>query len=283
MKQNSSVAITGIDGAGKSTISAKISKALKTRNIQDSLVMHCPVFHETPNAPLSELSRDLDAFSTIADELKSVELKAVAQFIQTTLFGYVKDNLAETFQPDLLIHERHAVIDCYAYGRFYAELMASPPDQKQFEAALIRRLEMFRPGAWQSILNWIDKIGEGYDSELSLWNFHHHIKQIFSLKGTALMQALEQTTNGTLPDVLIILDANPDLAAKRIELRDDGKEEFHEQNDMLQEIRHRYFEAVDLIKKEYPDVRTFIVSMNDQTSVDETVKTVTEYISNLVN
>ena len=283
MKQNSSVAITGIDGAGKSTISAKISKALEKRGIRDSLVMCCPVFHETPNAPLRELSRDLEAFSAIADELKSVELKAVAQFIQTTLFGYVKNNLSETFQPDLMIHERHAVIDCYAYGRFYAELMASPPDQKQFEAALIRRLEQFRPGAWQSILNWIDIIGQGYESELSLWNFHHHIKKIFSLKGAALIQALKNTTKGSLPDVLIILDANPDLAAKRIEQRDDGKEEFHEQNDMLQEIRNRYFEAVDLIKKEYPAVKTCIVSMNDQTSVDETVTTVTDYISSRIN
>lgn len=283
MKKKSSVAITGIDGAGKSTVSAKIREALKSKGISDSLVMRCPVFHETPNAPLAELSRDLDAFSSIADELKSVELKAIAQFIQTTLFGYVKNNLTETFGPDLLIHERHAVIDCYAYGRFYAELMDSPPDQKQYEASLIRRLERFRPGAWQSIQGWIALIGKSWSSELSLWNFHDHIKNLFSLEGKALIEALTKTTKSTLPEILIILDANPELASNRIEKRDDGKEEFHEQSDMLREIRNRYFEITTLIKTEYPSVKTCIVSMDDQTAVEETVQTVTDYITGSVN
>ncbi len=280
MNKSCSVAITGIDGSGKSTLSEKIQASLKHCGHEETCVIRCPVFHETPNAPLSVLSQDLDAFSTIADTIKNVELKAIAQFIQLTLFGPVTDCLTNTFQPGLVIHERHAVVDCYAYGKFYETLMKIPPDQSTFESSLKKQLELYRPGAWKSILNWIDLFAERTGLSLSLWNAHHHIKDIFSKNGRALIQALETITGASLPDVLVILDADPDLAEKRIDTRNNGKEEFHEQSSHLSEIRNRYFDLMDLLKNDYPELKTTVVKMNDSKGINDTVDEITRYICN---
>jgi thymidylate kinase len=277
MKRPESIAITGIDGSGKSTISRKIIN-MKPELKNEIQVLTCPIFHETPNAPLADISRQLDCMSRAADELGNYELKAIAQYVQTTLFGFVEDFLINTFDPLLMINERHPVIDFLAYGHFYHKLMQKPLDKKEFEIPLKKKLEKFEKEAYESIIGWIKTLGKKHNKELTLWNIDKHIMEIFDKKGKEFIETVKEHTGAQLPDTVIILEVNPGLATERIKNRDNDHKELHEQNDMLEMIRQKYYEAVEFLNKEYPEVKTHIVDMNDSTSIDQTLEEVMGHI-----
>jgi len=129
------IAIVGIDGSGKTTVIRRMLERLPSRWDVVGLI-NCPDYHEIPNAPLAQLSRDLDAFSQIADGLGDFQLKGVALYLQMTLYGPLSRFVVDTFHPRLLLSARHAVFDSLAYGSLYANIMKKPLDRARHEAAL---------------------------------------------------------------------------------------------------------------------------------------------------
>lgn len=270
------IAITGIDGAGKSTLTRRIIEIFPEK---DALVLRCPRFHETPNAPLSDLSKDLDALSQVADTLESFHLKAIAQFIQISLFGPVESFLINTFKPALLINERHPIIDAFAYGYFYISKMNGKISQKQLEAPLINHLDKIRPGAVQSIEKWLNLTNRSQEKNLTLWNYQDYLAKTFSLKEKTLVKAIAAHTRAALPDILFLIDIKGDDAKSRVSGREDTPVEMHEQSDMLSQIRTLYVEAIDFFVRTYPEMETRIITSDTSKSIDQTIDEIMRNIS----
>lgn len=271
------IAITGIDGSGKSTVTRHLLSKLPAFD-EETVVIRCPTFHEIPNAPFSSLSKDLDALSKTGDLLESFELKAMAQFIQISLFGPVERFMVRGFSPKLIINERHPIIDAYAYGYFYLGQIGHLPNQKKMEPLLIETLEGIREGAYTSIEKWLVLEGKRLGMDLSLWNYQEYLLNVFSLKKTALVRAVKTHTRGHLPDMLLFLDVGEEVAVSRVEKREEPHTEMHEKSDMLRQIRHLYFDALDFFSSSYPEMETRIITLTKDTNIDKTIDEIVKYI-----
>ncbi len=273
MKDNiRTIAVTGIDGSGKSTLTKRVCEMFSGTSENDVIVMNCPGYHDTPNAPLSELSQQLDAFTKTADMLGSFELKAISLFFQISLFGNVENFLKETFQPSVLLNERHAVVDCLSYGNFYQKLLQKPLDREKLEGPLKDALEAYKPGTYNDIINWVSVLSKRTGLDFTLWkNIDKHILNTFQLKGKDLVNNLEAQFLTTLPDVILLLDVSGDMANSRVDNRDDETRELHEQAHMLEALRQEYFRVIKMINTEYPEIETHIIKSGDESSIQKSL------------
>ncbi len=273
MKNNiKTIAVTGIDGSGKSTLTKRVYDMFSKSSDNDVIVMNCPGYHNTPNAPLSDLSLQLDAFTKAADMLGSFELKAISLFFQISLFGNVEKFLRETFQPSVLLNERHAIVDCLSYGNFYQKLLQNPLDREKLEEPLKEALEAYKPGTYNDIINWVSVLSKRSGMDFTLWHgIDKHILETFRLEGKALVEALEGQFLTTLPDVILILDVPGVMANSRVDERDEEHKELHEQAHMLEALRQEYFRVIKMINEEYPEVETHIIKSGDETSIQSSL------------
>jgi thymidylate kinase len=269
------IAIVGIDGSGKSTITKRLFEMFSGSGY-DAIVMNCPSYHNTPNAPLADLSELLEAFTKIADNLGSFQLKGVSIFLQATLFGPIEKFLIETFQPKLLISERHAIVDAISYGAFYQNLMRQKMDREQLEGPLRDALEKFQNGAYRSLLNWVEHLCKRLGHSISLWEIDRHILEIFSKEGIELVDQLKNHFLTTLPDTVIMLDVKGEKAYSRVTEREDQHKELHEQSEMLEQIRQSYFNVFRFLNENYPGITTHIIETGDQNTIDAVLRQVIE-------
>lgn len=275
-KKTKRITVTGIDGSGKSTITGRLIDFLKETGNSDIIVMNCPAYHHTKNAPFSELSQELEAFTQIADKLKSFELKAVSLYLQITLFGLVEKCLVDMFQPQVLINERHAIIDVLSYGQFYKYLLQKPMDRASLEKPLMDMLEAYKPGTVRSINRWVHRLAKKSGREFSLWDMESYILEPFQKEGRHLVNALCSQFETSLPDMVILLDIEGEKASGRIEKREDEHVELHEQTEILEMLRKEYFNVISLLNKEFPEVVTYVVDTDGKKGIDETLKKVHE-------
>lgn len=218
------IAVVGIDGCGKSTLVRKLLTP-------GTMTMTCPLYHDTPNAPLAELSRQLDVFSRAADQLGSFELKATALYLQMTLYGPVERFLVETFRPEVLISERHALIDSLAYGPFYLQMLKKAPDRK-LEPALREKID------YDPVAKWAERCGT------PLWDTAMAVRDVF-LSPDAI-HGLAQAYQTGLPEVVCFLDIDPEVAIERIKHREE--KELHEKVEVLAQLRQSYLQVMDFLR-----------------------------------
>ncbi len=279
MKKNTrTITVTGIDGSGKSTLTKRVVDMFSGETGNDVIVMNCPGYHNTPNAPLSELSLQLDAFTKAADMLGSFELKAISLFFQISLFGNVESFLKETFQPAVLLNERHAVFDCLSYGNFYQKMLQKPLDRNALEAPLKEALEAHKPGTYNDILNWTSILSKRTGLPFTLWeNIDKHVIETFQLSGKALVENLQKQFLTTLPDVILLLDVPGVMANSRVDDRGEETRELHEQAHMLEALRQEYFKAIELVNTEYPEIETHIIESGDETSIQNSLNSLLDH------
>lgn len=264
------IAIVGIDGSGKTTVIRRMLERLPSRWDVVGLI-NCPDYHEIPNAPLAQLSRDLDAFSQIADGLGDFQLKGVALYLQMTLYGPLSRFVVDTFHPRLLLSARHAVFDSLAYGSLYANIMKKPLDRARHEAALSERMEQYRAGSYDALLQWSAHIARRAGCDEEFWRLDRHVLEVFSNSGRELVTVLEREYQTTLPDAVIFMDTPAETAQARIEGRQEKTQELHERSDMLAMIRRNYLDALSLLHVAYPDIETHVVNTGDGGGIDHTV------------
>ena len=276
MKKPYRIAIEGIDGSGKSTIIRRMMELIPDHN-KEMLVMKCPGYHETPNAPLQELSSTLYDFSMAADELNCYECKAMALFLQMTLFGSLEHFFSETLKPDILVFERHSIISGLAYGPFYAQAINPPVDQATFEPLLKKRLPAFANGDFEQVFRWIRLESVRLKRPLSFWEYDRYFKEVFSQGGESMVEAMEKWYNTTLPDAVILLDLPAATASARVQEREDGGTiELHEASDTLSLLRERYFKTLNFLNKAYPHIKTHVVQAGETKDADEILSAIIE-------
>lgn len=267
------IAIVGIDGSGKTTVIRRMLEKLPARWDVVSLI-NCPDYHEIPNAPLAQLSRDLDAFSQISDGLGDFQLKGVALYLQMMLYGPVARFIVETFRPRILLSARHAVFDALAYGVLYREIMKKPLDRARHETALRERMERHRAGSYEALLAWNALAARRDGRDEDFWSFDRHVLDVFSRTGRDLVDALVKDYRTGLPDTVIFMDTPADTAHTRIEGRKEKEKELHESSDMLAVIRGNYLKALDFLNADYPEITTHIVRSGDSGGIDKSVEEV---------
>src|SRR5437879_13914438 len=121
MEPTRRIAVVGIDGCGKSSVIARLGE-LAGDAPGSFRSITCPSFHDTPEAPLRELSRRMKAFSDATDVIGSLEAKVVALYLQMTLYGPIERFFLDTFRPSVLVCERHPIVESFVYGPFYVHL-----------------------------------------------------------------------------------------------------------------------------------------------------------------
>jgi thymidylate kinase len=233
------IAVVGIDGSGKSVLVQRLRRryALAPGRL---IAFNCPSYHDTPDAPLAELSRQLKALSDLADELRSFELKLAALYLRMTLYGPVERFFTATFAPEHVITDRHPLIDTLVYVPLYKRKVAAVLDGAALEPVLRERLA---PGAYDAARAWHDIENRRLGRDADFWAVAVDIVDTFARPPEAMLAEFSERYDTTLPDVVVLLDVDPEEAARRSAGRDGGAGELHEDEQALAVLRDTY-EAV---------------------------------------
>ncbi|ADG97815.1 hypothetical protein Srot_1350 [Segniliparus rotundus DSM 44985] len=261
------VTVVGVDGCGKSSFIQRLRET--TFADMDVASITCPDFHDTRNAPLQALSRQLKAFSDGADVIGRPAAKASALYLQMTLYGPVEQFFIQSYSPDMLVCERHPVVESLVYGPLYVQLGSQQPMAADDETALRPLLDQHEPGTMDMILDWYRRHAARSGLPGGLWDVLRDVAELVGQGPEAAIQGFGARYQTTLPDDVLWLDAPPELAARRCAARSEsGQIEAHETPERLAFLRERYLAVRDLFEQRIPGTRFHVIETSDETSPD---------------
>ena len=265
------VTVVGIDGCGKSSIIAALREsAAETFRL---VTVTCPDFHDTPNAPLHRLSRQLKAFSDGADEVGSPVVKAVALYLQMTLFGPVERFFVTTYHPTVLVCERHPLIETMVYGPLYVRLGERGASDAAAQQAIRELLEQRNPGTLDTILAWHRAEAARLGTSGDMWALLGEIADVIGQGAAPAIAGFGDRYRTTLPDDVLWLDVPADQAEKRCAARSGtGALETHETTQHLAALRENYLRTRDDLADAFPQLRFHIVDTSDGVDLESSVR-----------
>jgi thymidylate kinase len=263
------VALVGIDGAGKTSI----ARRLRERAGLDGrlAVIHSLRPHENPDGPLHRLSRHLDALSEVADGLRSPHLKLAALYLQLCTYGPIERFYAETYAPEVLLSDRHPLIDTLVYLPVYGRA-ASAAERREPPADLRERLDAIDPDAHDSIVAWSDSLARRLGYETDLWSLGEEMLAMLSLPPDRLLDEFGGRFRTRLPDSVVLLELGVDEALGRSQARKRSAEQ-HESSAFLAMVSERYDQVLAELAGGSEPVAVERVE-NSAREIDETVEEV---------
>jgi thymidylate kinase len=266
------IALVGLDGCGKSSVITRMRDlAPATQGAFASIT--CPDFHHTPDAPLHRLALQLKAFSDGCDEIGCAEMKALSMYLQMTLYGPVERFILDTFAPDVLVCERHPLIETFVYGPLYVLLAGSHWDGSALESAITSVVDRWGAEVFRSVSRWhaseTARLGDG----LTLWQRFGDVASAVQARFTTAVADFGKRYRTTLPDAVIWLDVPPEQAADRCAGRHpSGLVETHETPGFLAILREGYLRFQENMAREFPNVPIHVVDNRDGVDVDSSVR-----------
>ncbi len=243
-KQIKHISIFGIDGSGKSSVVKKLM--LESQNKKSNFsVMTCPSYHETPNIKMKELSEALERMNQLGDEYSSFELKSVALYLQLTIYSYVKQNIMNNDKPEIIISERHPIIDFLVYGSYYVKYVKRNLENISLKAKLIKELK--NNNYWNIILQWFKKENERLNRRISIWEMPLYLRGLYDLDKPELIKTLSEHFKTDFPDIAVLIDINHNLANKHLAKRN-KKRELHEHTKSLEDLKNGYNTVFNFLK-----------------------------------
>lgn len=239
------LAIVGIDGTGKTSVVRRLRERLAVEG--EVATLHAPIFHEAPNAPLGQLSRQLHAVSHAADALALRELKAAMLYLQMTLYGVVERALVDAYAPRVLVSDRHALVDTLAYGPLYAGMLGAQLDGERVEPRLREQLAGGPPHALEATLAWHARVAARLGHRTSFWELPHEVATVVTRPQEQMLAELERRYETALPDAVVLLDLPPQEALRRSATRTTPSSELHEHAAALDGLRRIYAGALDAL------------------------------------
>jgi hypothetical protein len=258
------VAITGVDGTGKTTL----VRALAAAEEPGLVAFRAPQYHEHPAAPRAALARAIDAMSEHADASRQPALKAVALFMSMTLYGEVERQLETALAPVTLVGERQCYLDSLAYARFYRPLLARDLDEAALAGPLAASLG---DAGLAEVLAWAVQVArrDGAFSPDGLWRWPTAIAALFGLPTPALLTALEGVYAARWPDRVILLTLSEAALGRRLEAKwqqaGAPPRELHEQHGLLLALQAALAEVAAMAANLRPGLHVETLDVSEAT------------------
>jgi shikimate kinase len=243
------LSLLGIDGSGKSTVIRQLIR-LSSRYKNKYAAVSCTNFHDTPNVPLADFSRAFDAISQLADTLGLSELKYISLYLKMTLFGPIERFLIDSYRPLNLVTERNAIIDSLVYGGFYAGMKAPPLHKEELGQPIREAVEKNTPLSFDAVLHWLELENIRLNRSIDLWQLPDYMRRFYQKPLEELIGDLGLLFRTRLPDIVIYLDIDPEIAARRLSLREKQKE-LHEKSSGLAKLRDGYIKTLARLEGHY--------------------------------
>lgn len=260
------LAIFGIDGSGKSALAQELIR--QSSGSEAVQILTCPRYHHTPGAPFSDLSEIFEEMNSMGDRVTNLEWKAAAVYLQLTLYGRVKEGLLTKSGADILVSERHPLIDSLVYGPFFAQKIEKNLDLHTLENRFWPTLEGFRSGSRAQVENWLRGENERLGCVIEFAELPMMLKALYARDPGTLLNALSHHFGTGLPNVAILLDIEIDLALERIAKRS-GKAELHENRKSLESLRAGYERAFTWLAQAHPEVRVVRLKVAPEKAISE--------------
>ena len=215
------LAVIGIDGSGKSTLSRRVAMALSEGGticrVSDRLEFYengvCRTVHALPSERLRQ------ALGKYAKTAKSLQRYKVPKLAELLLRDHLLGEACRWHRPAVAVMDGSPLINLTAWARLYKEELFDP----RFSAAAIRILTgQDEPGATPPELE--------------------HLPELSALRRLRL-------THLNLPDAVVMLDVDPELCVRRIHER--GKRvQAHETEERLSKLREAYLMVCETVRTE---------------------------------
>lgn len=236
------IAITGIDGCGKSTV---IKELMHQQNPAVYQVFSCTNFHDTPNAPFAQLSKEMDTLSQYADQRNDPTIKYASLYLKMTLFGAIETFFTNYFCPKVLFTERHPLVGSLAYGNLYLQMNAQLNLKKH--SAWHPRLLKESQIPWTSILHWFELENKRLNRKLDIWDLPDYLIDIQRQETKNLLSSLEDLFRTSLPNKIIHFQISEEIAATRV--GQNKRKEIHESKNNLKYIHQAYLKALSRLNE----------------------------------
>jgi thymidylate kinase len=274
------LALVGIDGSGKTSVVARLRE--RTGGDGEVATINAPIYHESPNAPLQLLSRQMHAVSLAADALESRELKGAMLYLQMTLYGVVERCVIDAFAPRCIVSDRHALVDTLAYGPLYRGMLGAVLDGEQWDPRLREHLADAPPHSLDATLAWHEQLARRLGQTTGFWELPHEVGSVFERPPAEVLAEFSRRYGTELPDAVVLLDVDPAEALRRSATRTRSSSELHESAAILGRLRAIYAGALETLERDCPQVSVHRLEVTSLT-LDETLDAVLELLRGSVD
>ncbi len=188
---------------------------------------------------MHRLSRRLEAFSAVADELHSPELKLAALYLQLCTYGPIERFFCETYRPELVVSDRHPLIDTAVYLPLYGRAAAGRIDPPEPPPDLRQRLDAIDPEAHDAVVAWSDALARRLGYETDLWGLGVEMLAMLSRPPDEMLDDFAYRFRVALPEAVVLLEIEVEDALERSSARERSAEQ-HETSAFLALVRERY-------------------------------------------
>lgn len=217
------LAVLGIDGSGKSTLSRalsqKLSDAFRVCLISDNLEFYEDKRQKEVQHLVTERIRE--AIGRYAKTAKSLKHYKIPKMTELFLRDHLVGDVQRWYLPEIIVLDGCPLINLSAWIKLYKEEYF---DMKTCASAL-------------KILSGSSKVPKKGDP------LYTKFPELASLKRLKL-------THMKLPDAVIMLDVDPAVSITRIQSRGE-KRQVHETQEKLAKLREGYLMVCDCVKKEF--------------------------------
>ncbi len=195
------IAVVGMDGSGKSTVVGSMIKRFQGK-YRFELLKALPRPTRT-YAITNWVERKLDQLALKGDELSQKHLLIVSQAIQNAIYPFLR--IGAEKKKDIIIYERHPLIDYETYGPYYGGKAATKMG-KFLSAAphpdIIIHLDVSPEKAYRQVLS---RIGAGHRKKVP--HLHESLGELRKVRAR-FDKAISKLVSQNPKTIVIRIDAN---------------------------------------------------------------------------
>jgi deoxyadenosine/deoxycytidine kinase len=235
VKTIKTIAVLGIDGSGKSTLSKNLSKILSDNSsvglVSDELNFFENGEFKQVQPLITENIRNI--VGRYAKNAKSLKLYKIPKLTELILRDILLVEIKKWYHPDLVILDGSPLLNLSAWAILYKEKFFT-------EDILLKAIKI------------LSSQDENIRKDDPIFK---NIPELSALKKLGL-------THLNLPDLVIFLDVEPQIAIERIEKRAQ-KRQVHETEEKLSKLRFAYVKTCNVINQDL-NIPTYVLAGNDR-------------------